>query len=430
MEMNTEHEDAGSSEMMTPETPRGSSHPRILLAVSALTLVVAAGSFGFFLGHNNQNSTNAVAKQGSTFPQFPSGGYGGYGNYGGNSNATPPPTSAPTSTGGAAAAKIATSVDPGLVDITTQLSYQSSSAAGTGMIVSSTGLVLTNNHVIDGATSISVRDVATGKVYKATVVGYDESSDVAVLQLKNASGLTSITTNTNAVTKGESVVGIGNAGGVGGTPSYAAGSVVAVDKSITAYDDENPTGSEALTGLIEINAGIQPGDSGGALVNASGEVIGMDTAASAANGNPVFNSDSLTTTTQAFAIPISTALAIAKSIENGSSSSTVHIGTTAFFGILVDGTSSGPSAGFGGGSPATTSGVTVAQTVAGTPAAKSALTSGDVITSVNGQFVTTITSLDKLLQALKPGDTVHVGYTNTNGAQATLDLVLGSGPPQ
>lgn len=315
------------------------------------------------------------------------------------------------------------------MDITTTLSYQQGSAAGTGMIVSSNGLVLTNNHVIAGATSISVRDVATAKVYQATVVGYDVSSDVAVLQLKNASGLTTITTNIGAATLGESVVGIGNAGGLGGTPSYAAGSVVAVAQSITASNGQNPTNSETLTGMIEVNANIQAGDSGGALVNDKGEVIGMDTAASSGTAGPVFNAAS-STTTQAYAIPIGTALAIATSIENGSSSSTLHIGATAFLGIEIDGSSPGPLAGIGNGSPATTKGVTVAGTVAGSAAAKSALSAGDVIISVNGQSTSTITSLDNIIRSLKPGDTVHVDYTNASGSQATLQLELGSGPPQ
>ena len=429
MEWNSEYVDGVQVEPITPEAPRRSSHHRVLLALSALTLVLAAGLTGFFVGHANQPSGPAVAKVGAAPPQFPTGGYGGYGNYGGNANApTTPAANAPSSKANAAAGKIASSVDPGLVDITTQLSLQQGTAAGTGMVLSSNGLVLTNNHVIDGATSISVRDVATGKVYKATVVGYDVSSDIAVLQLKNASGLTTIKTDTGTVTKGESIVGIGNAGGTGGTPSYAAGTVLALGQSITASDSGNPTGSETLTGMIEINAPIQPGDSGGALANSSGQVIGMDTAASASNG-PVFNSDS-TTTTQAFAIPISTALAIATSIENGSSSSTVHIGKTAFIGIELAPTSPGPTGGFGNAQPGTTSGVTVAGTEAGTPAAKSALTSGDVIVSVNGQSVTTTTSLEQILQTLKPGDSVTVGYTNTSGAQATLNLVLGSGPAQ
>ncbi|MHB8379086.1 MAG: trypsin-like peptidase domain-containing protein [Acidimicrobiales bacterium] len=425
--MNTQFEGAEQSEPAAPEFPRRSLRTRTLLAASVLTLVAAAGLTGFFIGHANQHATNAAANVGTAPPQFPSGGYGNEGNYEGHSAPPVTPTGSTLAPQiNAAAAKSAASVDPGLVDITTQLSLGQGTAAGTGMIVSSKGLILTNNHVIAGATSISVRDVATGKVYTATVVGYDVSSDVAVIQLKDASGLTTIKTNTGVVTKGESVVGVGNAGGVGGTPSYAAGSVLAVDQSITAADQLNPTGSESLTGMIDVSAPIQPGDSGGALVNRKGQVIGMDTAASA-NSGIEFNATA-PATAQAFAIPIGSALTIAKSIENGRASSTVHVGATAFIGVEVNPTSTGPFSGFGSGSPSTTGGVTIAQTVPGTPAANSALTSGDVIDSVNGQAVTTITSLDNILGTLKPGDTVHVGYTNTSGVQSTLNLVLGSGP--
>jgi S1-C subfamily serine protease len=435
MEMNTEvvHDDQVGQ--VAPDTTRRDSDHRMLRFLASLALVLTVGLTGYFLGRADHGLANAVAKTGTTPSPFLNGGNvgngngGAFGNFGGYpSPSTAPSGNAPSSKSDAAAAKIAASVDPGLVDINTEISYGQSAAAGTGMIVSSDGLILTNNHVIDGATSISVRDVGTGKVYDATVVGYDVSSDVAVLQLKNASGLTTIATNTKALTKGESVVGIGNAGGVGGTPSYAPGSVLGVDKSITAGDNENPTGAETLTGMIETNADIQSGDSGGALVNSKGEVIGMDTAASSGNGSPQF--DSVNSTTQGFAIPIETALNIATSIEHGLSSATVHIGTTAFLGIEVGGTSVSPYGGNGNVSPSTSNGVTVAGTIANGPAANSGLTAGDVIVSINGTSVTTLTSVESILQSLKPGDTIHVGYTNVNGAPATLNLQLGSGPPQ
>jgi len=126
-----------------------------------------------------------------------------------------------------------------------------------------------------------VTDVGNNKTYTASVVGYDRTKDVAVLQLHNASGLTTATLgNSSNASVGEDVVGIGNAGGTGGTPSAVGGTVTALNQSITASDDGDGT-SEQLSGLIETNADIQPGDSGGSLVNTSGDVIGMDTAASA-----------------------------------------------------------------------------------------------------------------------------------------------------
>lgn len=390
-------------------------------ALTALALLLAIGGFGFFLGHNvvKPGTTPAAAPRTSN-PYFGSNGSATFPGFGGSisiPSITGP--SGSSSTKDAAAAKIAKAVDPGLVDINTNLSYQQASAAGTGMVLTSGGLVLTNNHVIDGATSISATDIATGKTYQAKVVGYDETRDVAVIKLENASGLTTVTTgNSSDVTKDEKIVGIGNAGGVGGTPSYAAGSVVALNQSITATDGENPAGSEQLTGMIEMNADIQPGDSGGPLVNSKGKVIGMDTAGSSEGGGFGYVS-STPSATQAYAIPINTALAVVKTIENGTSSATVHVGETAFLGVEVGATT-----------PSTTVGVPVDSTIPNTPAGNSALTEGDIITSINGQSVTTTTDIAKDLQQFRPGDSVTIGYVNTSGAASTLSLTLISGPAQ
>src|SRR5208283_1514754 len=177
-------------------------------------------------------------------------------------------------------AAIASRVDPAIVDVNTVLSYENEEAAGTGIVLTSNGEVLTNNHVIDGATSIRVTDLGNSRVYTATVLGYDRPSDIAVLKLSGASGLKVATLgDSSAIRVGEAVVGIGNAGGAGGTPSVAGGSVTALDQSITATEQDggNP---ENLIGLIEVDAYIQAGDSGGPLVNTAGKVVGMDTAAS------------------------------------------------------------------------------------------------------------------------------------------------------
>src|SRR5580700_1659147 len=185
-----------------------------------------------------------------------------------------------TSQSALSTSQIASRVDPGLVDVKATLGYQQATSLGTGIVLTSNGEILTNNHVINGATAVSVTDIGNGKTYKATVVGYDESHDIAVLQLSGASGLTTATTgDSNSVGVGNSVVALGNAGGTGGTPSVAAGSVTALNQSITASDASSGS-SEQLTGLIETNANIQPGDSGGPLVNSHGQVIGIDTAAS------------------------------------------------------------------------------------------------------------------------------------------------------
>ena len=182
--------------------------------------------------------------------------------------------------------QITSKVSPGLVDVVSTLGDENGEAAGTGMVLTSTGEVLTNNHVIDGATSISVTDIGNGRTYKASVVGYDKTQDVAVLQLQDASGLTTVSLGNSAtVSTGQSVVAIGNAEGKGGQPSVVTGSVTALNQSITASDEGSGT-SEQLTGMIETNAPIEPGDSGGSLVNSAGQVVGMDTAASTSSETP------------------------------------------------------------------------------------------------------------------------------------------------
>jgi S1-C subfamily serine protease len=365
-------------------------------------------------------------------------------------------------------AQIASKVDPGLVDVVSTLGYQKATAEGTGMVLTSTGEILTNNHVIDGATSIKVIDIGNGKTYTASVVGYNASRDIAVLQLQNASGLSTVSLgNSSSVTVGSKVTALGNAGGKEGTPSVATGSVTALSQSITA-SDEGSGNSEQLTGLIQSNAPIQAGDSGGPLVNSAGQVIGIDTAASSSSESPNAQADTpgtgdgwggfgdgdgsgstgsgstgsgstgsgSTAATQAFSIPINEAVTVAKQIVAGDASSTVHIGTTGFLGIEVssaDSSSStggfGESGGFGGtGTGTTTSGATVEGTLSGSPAATAGLAAGDVITSVAGQSVTSSAQISSILSSDHPGDKVTVTWTDTEGQSHTASIALASGP--
>ncbi len=324
-----------------------------------------------------------------------------------------PGSNSAASGGPADASSIAKRVDPGLVDINITLNYANEKAAGTGMVLTSNGEVLTNNHVINGATSISVTDVGNKRTYAAKVVGYDRTSDVAVLQLAKASGLKTVSVaNASKVSSGEAVVGIGNAGGTGGTPSYAGGSVTALDQSITASDSGTGS-SENLTGLIETNADIQPGDSGGPLVNSSGKVIGMDTAAS--DGFSFEQGGS--SITQGFSIPIHSALKVADEITAGNSSATVHIGPTAFLGVNV----TSPSVGLG---------AEIVSVISGSPASRAGLAEGDIITALFGHSVSSPNSLTTILEGTKPGTSVPLSYVNPSGAQHTVTVHLGSGPPQ
>jgi S1-C subfamily serine protease len=317
-------------------------------------------------------------------------------------------------------AQIETQVDPGLVDVVSQLGYQQAESAGTGLVLTPSGEILTNNHVIEGATSIRVTDIGNGQTYPAKVVGYDQTKDVAVLQLQGASGLQTVKLgNSDTAAVGQSVVALGNAGGKGGTPSVATGQITGLNASITASDQGSGT-TEQLTGLINHNAPIQPGDSGGPLVDTAGDVIGIDTAAS---NTMQFQSSQSQAQTQAFAIPINEALTLAGQIGAGNASATVHIGATGFLGVQVMSASNAAAQGVQNGSGAAVAGV-----LQGTPAANAGLSQGDVITSVDGRSVSSPSALQAALEQHHPGDSVHIGWTDGANQAQSASVVLASGP--
>ena len=372
-----------------PPPPRRRNHVRGLIATGVVALAAGVGAGGL-IGHLNSTATGTVTATSKTV---------------------------------LSTSQIAARVDPGLVDVVSTDSLQGAIAAGTGIVLTSNGEILTNNHVIEGATAIKVTDVGNGRTYTASVVGYDASHDVAVLQLQGASGLTVASLgDSSSVRVGDNVVALGNAGGKGGTPSVAAGTVTALGQSITASDSGSGV-SEQLTGLIQTNAAIQPGDSGGSLVNAYGQVIGIDTAASSSFQ---FQSQS-SSGEQAYTIPINEAVSIAKQIEAGTTSADVHIGATAFLGISIQPASSG----FGGsgiGSGTSGSGVTIAGALSGSPAASAGLTAGDQITSLGGQQVASAEDVAHVLVSYHPGDHISVTWLDQSGQSHTETLTLTTGP--
>jgi S1-C subfamily serine protease len=313
-------------------------------------------------------------------------------------------------------ASIAAAVSPALVDVNTVVGYQQAQAAGTGIVLTSNGEVLTNNHVVEGATQIQVTDIGNGRTYSAVVVGYDRGQDVAVLQLQGASGLTTATIgDSSQVAVGDSILGMGNAGGVGGAPSVTPGTVTALDQTITASDG-NGANAEQLTGLIQVNANIQAGDSGGPLVNGAGQVVGMDTAASAGyHLNRRGGGQGMAV--QGFAIPISQATSVAQQIESGHGSSTVHIGESAMLGVSVGDT--GAAAG---------QGAVIGQVLASGPAAQAGISQGDVIISVDGQAIDTPTTLTGLMDQHHPGDRVSITWLDQAQQQHTAGTTLVTGP--
>ncbi len=253
----------------------------------------------------------------------------------------------------------------------------------------------------------------------ARVVGYDRSADVAVLQLQHASNLKTVSAaGSSKVTVGAAVKAVGNAGGSGSLTS-ATGTITGLGKTITASDDQG--GSEQLTGLIETNAGVEPGDSGGPLLNTSGQVIGMNTAASTGYGyQAVAASD-------AYSIPIGKALTIAGQIEAGKATTSVHVGATPFLGIQVQAVDTNR---YGAYRTTNTSGALIAGVLSGGPADAAGLEAGDLITNIEGRSVASPATITTLIMTKKPGERISIGYTDQSGAAHTTTVKLGGGPPQ
>jgi S1-C subfamily serine protease len=279
------------------------------------------------------------------------------------------------------------------------------------------GEVLTNNHVIRGAVSVRVVEPSSGRSYAATVVGYDLSADIAVLALHGASNLPTVALgNSRSARRGEAVTAIGNAGGVGGAPRVSRGRIVGIDRSLKVAEGHG--GFQQLHALIQASALLQPGESGGPLLDAAGKVIGLDTAAAF----PPHRRAS--TPGEAFSIPIDQALAIARRIESGRRSESVHIGPTPFIGVDVE--QPGPA----GGSAKSARGALVESVVASSPAQRVGLGHGDRITMLDGRPIRSFSAIAGVVVALAPGVTIGVGWLAPSGAVHRARMRLASGPPQ
>ena len=336
-------------------------------------------------------------------------------------------------------------VEPGIVDVTSNLRYLQDTAEGTGFVIdAAAGLVLTNNHVIDGATSITVTPVMSGKSYPAQVLGYDLTDDIALLQLQGVTGLKAVTLgNSSHVRVGAPVLAIGNEAGQGGPPTVAPGVISSLDRTIVASDQTSGL-TEILHGVMQTNADIRPGDSGGPLADAAGRVIGIDTAA---GGNTVYSG---------YAIPIDQALPIAARIAAGRPGARIQIGLPASLGVLLpDSTSADPrrqasqelrqtgaisSSGSNCTSGDTTaipasiaparSGALVDGVLCGTAAATAGIFAGDVITSIGGRAVTSPGSLTAIVSRYRPGSKAALAWVSPGGSLHTAAVTLDAGPAE
>jgi S1-C subfamily serine protease len=360
----------------------------VALVGGVAVLALVAGSLGAAIGvslaskkSDSPAVTNATAPSGgATTSPIPS---------------ATPSTTAPAS--GSSSAPVAgaaldvkgilAKVEPSVVDIVA--SSRRETGEGTGIIISPDGYILTNAHVVSGASKVTVSTAASSKALTATVIGADESHDVALIKVDGGSGLPAAELGRSADMKvGDDVVAIGNALGLRGDPTVTRGIVSALNRTV-----------ENLTGMIQTDAAINPGNSGGPLVNAAGQVIGINTAVAADGAQNI-----------GFAIPIDKAKDLADRLKTGQGPA-----PTAFLGVSTTETSDGSA------------GAMVVSLVSGGPAQKAGITVGDLIVSFDGKPVSSADGLSGLVQARQPGDTVQV-VIERNGSSRTVSVALGTKP--
>ena len=399
-----------------PHRPHRVRRAVATVAATALVAGVGGAGLGYTVGHafRGDGTTPAATGTQSTgtsgdggVQSIPGSGWGWSDGGPGVQGGVPVPVD--PNAGGSAGSQGQATVDTtrasgsqltGLVRIVSTMKYAGATAAGTGMVLTSNGEVVTNHHVVEGATSVKVKVMTTGRTYPATVVGSDAKDDVAVLQLTGASGLSTVTPDTDGIAVGDDVTAVGDAGGTVSYLSAAAGKVLAENRSITTQSEGTATG-ERLTGLIEISSDVISGDSGGATYDADGQVVGMTTAAS--SGGDIVG----------YAVPIAKVLRIVDDLDSGVGGSRYDYGSPAFLGVGLART-----------------GTTVQGVYDGTPAAEAGIAAGDRITAIGPTEVRTATALRKAVAAHSPGDVVGVTWTDAQGTSHTRTVTLVAGPVQ
>ena len=377
---------------------------RVGVSGAALALLLAAGGVGYAVGRPAGTvpaTTPASASTGSVPDVRP-----------GRLPGTSLPYATDPQDGAGSGSGVDTSSDTsgvasadqltGLVRIATTQSYDGSEAAGTGMVLTSDGEVVTNHHVVEGATDIEVTVMSTGTTYAADVVGTDAAADVALLRLQDASGLATVTTDTDGVQVGDAVTAVGDGEGDADHLSAATGSVLATDQQITTPSEGSAQG-ESLSDLIQVSSDVVPGYSGGATYDEGGEVVGMTTAASTGSGE--------TSSIVGYAVPVATVLRIADDLEQGVADPAYTYGRPAFLGVGLDAT-----------------GTTLAGVYDDTPASRAGLAQGDTITSVDGTAVSDADTLSDAIADHDPGDSVRITWTTTSGATRSATVDLAEGP--
>jgi putative serine protease PepD len=310
--------------------------------------------------------------------------------------------------------QVAAKVVPSVAQLQTDLSNRTEQ--GSGIILTADGLIMTNAHVVSAAVDAdrtgpggahALATFADGRTVPFRVVALDETSDIAVVQAQGASGLTPITLGSSGDLRvGQQVVAVGSPLGLGGT--VTTGIISALDRPVSTIAGSAHLAGSAhqitATDAIQTDAAINPGNSGGALVNADGQLIGMNSAIATVGDSPDSQSGSIGL---GFAIPVNQAKRIADElIATGKAS---H----AFLGVQV-------------GDDAGNRGARILEVTNGGPAASAGLPVGAVITRVDDQMISNTDALIAAVQSKAPGDVVTFGYLNPKGVIGTARVLLGS----
>lgn len=291
----------------------------------------------------------------------------------------------------------------GVVVISTVVDYDAGTAAGSGIVLCRHGrhvIVVTNHHVVGGATRVKVTAPGSGRRIPARVVGYDATHDIAVLDLHAGHRLRPVATH-RSVRVGAAVTSVGNAEGRGRLVAET-GRVLKRGVTIDPRTDEGT--NEHLSGLIKSSTRVVPGDSGGALLDSHHRVVGMTVAAATDPHRSI-----------GFAIAIARVKRIAARIIHGPAggSATITIGSHAALELSIDDHRQG---------------LYVAHVVRRGPAARAGIAVGDLITSVGGVPVQSYDQLAQALSAYRPGEQTQVGWTDTTGAPRAATVTLGTAP--
>jgi serine protease Do len=315
---------------------------------------------------------------------------------------------------GASVETVVQHVLPAVVNVTSDIidptSGQQGKGVGTGFVVRSDGVVVTNCHVVEGATNITVfSSDKQPKKYDAHVIGGDCAHDLAVLKVDGSNLATVALGSSGALQLGQPVVALGYALALEGGPSVTTGIVSSLNRSIKVADPSCdpsacPNGSRTYSDVVQTDAAINHGNSGGPLVNMQGQVIGINSAGDDSAQNIGF------------------AIAIDSTKQTIAQAETDPLAPTGYLGVLTQNVSSAQQ------NPSVDKGAYVVSTNPGGPADKAGIQQGDVIVSVNGKTVADTNALGAILGGLKPNDHATVEVVGTDGNLRTVTVTLGTRP--